>query len=147
MRINDIGKNSCGVCDVRIAYIFTLSFSKTRFAFIFCVWSSDYAIIILIKQYSIWLLFSLQSIFRMMGILGCVIASEDPGSAIKTRQYLITILALNILSTNSTIRASGVNILEMKPCILCKQKFISHPDGPIKEFTMASCGCLFHHKK
>ncbi|CAG8679573.1 12650_t:CDS:2 [Funneliformis caledonium] len=29
---------------------------------------------------------------------------------------------------------------------LCKQKFISHPDEPIKEFTMATCGCLYHQK-
>src|SRR6266540_5259116 len=34
----------------------------------------------------------------------------------------------------------------MKPYILCKQKFISHPDEPIKEFTMAICGCFYHQK-
>jgi len=61
------------------------------------------------------------------------------------KSQIIT-LALNILSTNSAIRTSDVNIPEMKPCILCKEKFIPHPDGPIKEFTMASCGCIFHQK-
>jgi len=58
----------------------------------------------------------------------------------------ITTLALNLLSTNSLIRSTGIHIPEMKPCILCKQKFISHPDEPIKEFTMATCGCLYHQK-
>lgn len=100
----------------------------------------------------------------------CVIASVDPGllspaefsSAIKTDNIFfrsmrekgqygqisieITTLALNILSTNSSIRASGVYVPKMKPCILCKREFISHPDEPIKEFTMATCGCLYHQK-
>ncbi|RIA85912.1 hypothetical protein C1645_830099 [Glomus cerebriforme] len=58
----------------------------------------------------------------------------------------ITNLALNLLSTNSLIRFTGIRILEMKPCILCKQKFISHPDEPIKEFTMTICGCLYYQK-
>ncbi|CAG8710077.1 9126_t:CDS:2, partial [Funneliformis caledonium] len=58
----------------------------------------------------------------------------------------ITNLALNILSTNSLIHSTGIHILEIKPCILCKQKFISHPDEPIKEFTMATCGCIYHQK-
>ncbi|GBC08745.1 hypothetical protein RclHR1_08350015 [Rhizophagus clarus] len=58
----------------------------------------------------------------------------------------ITNLALNLLSTDSHIRSAGIYILGMKPCILCKQKLISHPDEPIKEFTMATCGCLYHQK-
>ena len=61
-------------------------------------------------------------------------------------KFQITALALNLLSTNSLIRSTGIRIPEMKPCILCKQKFISHPDEPIKEFTMATCGCLYHQK-
>src|ERR1044071_6277929 len=68
---------------------------------------------------------------------------EKAGSMDK---FQITTLALNILSTDIIIRSTGIHILEMKPCILCKQKFISHPDGPIKEFTMATCGCLYHQK-
>ena len=58
----------------------------------------------------------------------------------------ITALALNLLSTDSMIHSTGIHIPEMKPCIICKQKFISHPDEPIKEFTMATCGCLYHQK-
>ncbi|RGB28442.1 hypothetical protein C1646_767791 [Rhizophagus diaphanus] len=58
----------------------------------------------------------------------------------------ITNLALNLLSTDSRIRSAGIYIPGMKPCILCKQKLISHPDEPIKEFTMATCGCLYHQK-
>lgn len=34
----------------------------------------------------------------------------------------------------------------MKPCNLCEQELITQPDGLIKEFTMVSCGCLFHQK-
>src|SRR3954462_13605821 len=56
----------------------------------------------------------------------------------------ITSLALNLLSTNSLIRSTGIHSPEMKPCILCKQKLISHPDALIKEFTMATCGCIYH---
>ncbi|RIA91884.1 hypothetical protein C1645_821433 [Glomus cerebriforme] len=58
----------------------------------------------------------------------------------------ITILALNLLSTDSRICSTGIHIPEMKPCILCKQKFTIHPDEPIKEFTMVTCGCLYHQK-
>ena len=58
----------------------------------------------------------------------------------------ITTLALNLLSTDSRIRSAGIYIPGMKPCILCKQKLISHPDEPIKEFTMTTCGCLYHQK-
>ncbi|GBB99589.1 hypothetical protein RclHR1_35710002 [Rhizophagus clarus] len=58
----------------------------------------------------------------------------------------ITNLALNLLSTDSCIRSAGIYIPGMKPCILCKQKLISHPDEPIKEFTMATCGCLYYQK-
>src|SRR3954451_12464684 len=42
----------------------------------------------------------------------------------------ITTLALNLLSTYSRICSSGIYIPEMKPCMLCKQKFISHPLWP-----------------
>ena len=58
----------------------------------------------------------------------------------------ITALVLNLLSTDSMIRSTGIHIPEMKPCILCKQKFTIHPDEPIKEFTMTTCGCLYHQK-
>src|SRR6266542_239487 len=58
----------------------------------------------------------------------------------------ITTLSLNLLSTDSRIHSSGIHIPEMKPCILCKQMFTIHPDEPIKEFTMATCGCLYHQK-
>src|SRR3954452_15091431 len=55
-------------------------------------------------------------------------------------------LAMNILNTNNkTILASGINIPKMNPCILCKGEIIgSEPYGPIKEFTMATCGCIYH---
>ncbi|CAB4376270.1 unnamed protein product [Rhizophagus irregularis] len=58
----------------------------------------------------------------------------------------IIALALNILNTNSCVRDSGIHIPKMKPCNLCEQELITQPDGLIKEFTMVSCGCLFHQK-
>jgi hypothetical protein len=58
----------------------------------------------------------------------------------------IIALALNILNTNSCVRDSGIHIPKMKPCNLCEQELIAQPDGLIKEFTMVSCGCLFHQK-
>ena len=61
-----------------------------------------------------------------------------------TKQVLT--LAINILNThNKTILASGIYILKVNPCILCKGEIIgSQPYGPIKEFTMATCGCIYH---
>ena len=73
-------------------------------------------------------------------------SSDIAEKTIGMNKSQITTLALNLLSTNSLIRSTGIHIPEMKPCILCKQKFISHPDEPIKEFTMATCGCLYHQK-
>src|ERR1043166_2284037 len=61
------------------------------------------------------------------------------------KSQIIT-LALNLLGTDSMIRSTGIRIPKMKPCILCKQKFTIHPDEPINEFTMATCGCLYHQK-
>ena len=73
-------------------------------------------------------------------------SSDIAKKTISMNKSQITTLALNLLSTNSLIRSTGIHIPEMKPCILCKQKLISHPDEPIKEFTMATCGCLYHQK-
>src|SRR6266536_730132 len=73
-------------------------------------------------------------------------SSDIAEKTIGMNKSQITTLALNLLSMNSLIRSTGIHIPEMKPCILCKQKFISHPDEPIKEFTMATCGCLYHQK-
>ena len=55
-------------------------------------------------------------------------------------------LAMKILNANNkTILASGIYIPEMNPCILCKKEIIgSQPYGPIKEFTMVTCGCIYH---
>src|SRR5204863_3911391 len=63
-------------------------------------------------------------------------------SELKVWTNLKSLLVLIAKYTHFT----GICISEMKPCILCKQKFISHPDEPIKEFTMATCGCLYHQK-
>ena len=54
-----------------------------------------------------------------------------------TKQVLT--LAINILNThNKTILASGIYILKVNPCILCKGEIIgSQPYGPIKEFNFA----------
>ena len=73
-------------------------------------------------------------------------SSNIAEKAISMNKSQITTLALNLLSTDSRIRSSGIHIPEMKPCILCKQKFTIHPDEPIKEFTMTTCGCLYHQK-
>lgn len=73
-------------------------------------------------------------------------SSDIAEKTIGMNKSQITNLALNLLSTNSLVRSTGIHIPEMKPCILCKQKFISHPDEPIKEFTMITCGCLYHQK-
>lgn len=51
---------------------------------------------------------------------------EKAGSMDKST---ITTLALNILSTDSMIRSTGIHIPEMKQCILCKQNFTIYPDG------------------
>jgi hypothetical protein len=56
----------------------------------------------------------------------------------------IIALVIVIFSTTGTL-AFGVRVPEMKPCILHKE-FISHPDGSIKEFTMATCRCFYHQK-
>src|SRR2546421_3475445 len=73
-------------------------------------------------------------------------SSDIAEKTIGMNKSQITTLALNLLSTDSIIRSTGIHIPEMKPCILCKQKFTIHPDEPIKEFTMATCGCLYHQK-
>ena len=71
-------------------------------------------------------------------------SSDIAKKTISMNKSQITTLALNLLSTDSRIRSSGIHIPEMKPCILCKQKFTIHSDEPIKEFTMITCGCLYH---
>src|SRR5437016_10599202 len=61
-----------------------------------------------------------------------------------TKQVLT--LTINILNThNKTILASGIYIPKVNPCILCKGEIIgSQPYGPIKEFTVITCGCIYH---
>src|SRR3954451_764946 len=73
-------------------------------------------------------------------------SSDIAEKTIGMNKSQITTLALNLLSTDSHIRSAGIYIPEMEPCILCKLKFTIHPDEPIKEFTMATCGCLYHQK-
>ncbi len=63
-----------------------------------------------------------------------------------TKKAQITTLVLNLLSTDSMIHSTDIHISEIKPCILCKQKFISHLDELIKEFTIVICGCLYCQK-
>jgi len=73
-------------------------------------------------------------------------SSDIAEKAIGMNKSQITTLALNLLSTDSLICFTSIHIPEMKPCILYKQKFTIHSDEPNKEFTMATCGCLYHQK-
>ena len=47
-------------------------------------------------------------------------SSDIAEKTIGMNKSQITTLALNLLSTNSLIRSTGIHIPEMKACILCK---------------------------
>ncbi|CAG8625248.1 2443_t:CDS:2 [Ambispora gerdemannii] len=51
-----------------------------------------------------------------------------------------------VLSAIPGILNYNVEVPKLDPCQLCGQEFIPHPASEIKEFTMASCGCLYHQK-
>ncbi|GBB87102.1 hypothetical protein RclHR1_13560007 [Rhizophagus clarus] len=55
----------------------------------------------------------------------------------------IVALAKNILRYTSTL-ATHISIPEVNPCSLCGKEIYSHPY--YKEFTLASCGHIFHQK-
>jgi len=45
------------------------------------------------------------------------------------------------------IASEDLGIVYSNPCILSKKEIIgSQLYGPIKEFTMATCGCIYHQK-
>ncbi|GBB90036.1 hypothetical protein RclHR1_01690021 [Rhizophagus clarus] len=65
-----------------------------------------------------------------------ITSTQSADKASGTNKSQITALALNLLSTDNMIHSTGIHILEMKPCNLCKQKFTIHPCESIKEFTI-----------
>ncbi|CAG8626001.1 1813_t:CDS:1 [Diversispora eburnea] len=58
----------------------------------------------------------------------------------------IIIFAKNVLDVIPGTLNSSVKVPKLDPCQLCGQVFIPHPASAIKEFTMASCGCLYYQK-
>ncbi|CAI2196793.1 17934_t:CDS:1 [Funneliformis geosporum] len=58
----------------------------------------------------------------------------------------IVALAKNILRYTSTL-ATHINIPDVNPCSLCEKDIYSLASNPqYKEFTLASCGHIFHQK-
>ncbi|CAG8568992.1 7694_t:CDS:2, partial [Acaulospora morrowiae] len=58
----------------------------------------------------------------------------------------IVALAKNILSFTSTL-ATHINIPDVTPCLLCGKEVYSLASNPqYQEFTLASCGHIFHQK-
>src|SRR3954469_17773579 len=57
----------------------------------------------------------------------------------------IVALAKNILRYTSTL-ATHISIPDVNPCSLCGKEIYSASNPPYKEFTLASCGHIFHQK-
>ncbi|PKK57709.1 hypothetical protein RhiirC2_721046, partial [Rhizophagus irregularis] len=57
----------------------------------------------------------------------------------------IVALAKNILRYTSTL-ATHISIPDVNPCSLCEKEIYSASNPPYKEFTLASCGHIFHQK-
>ena len=60
------------------------------------------------------------------------------------RTHIVS-LAKNILRYTSTL-ATHISIPDVNPCSLCGKEIYSASNPPYKEFTLASCGHIFHQK-
>src|SRR5438045_6442770 len=58
----------------------------------------------------------------------------------------IIALAINILKLSPGTLARNVQVPKVDPCLLCGEELLSDSSDPIKEFTLASCGHIFHQK-
>ena len=58
----------------------------------------------------------------------------------------IIALSINILKSTPGTLARNVQIPKVNPCLLCGEELLSNSSDPIKEFTLASCGHIFHQK-
>ena len=58
----------------------------------------------------------------------------------------IIALAINILKLSPGTLARNVQVPKVDPCLLCGEELLSNTSDPIKEFTLASCGHIFHQK-
>ena len=58
----------------------------------------------------------------------------------------IIALSINILKSTPGTLARNVQIPKVDPCLLCGEELLSNSSDPIKEFTLASCGHIFHQK-
>ncbi|CAB4479869.1 unnamed protein product [Rhizophagus irregularis] len=66
----------------------------------------------------------------------------------ETRQYESQIIALSINNLKSApgTLATDVQVPKVDPCLLYGEELLSNSSDPIKEFTLASCGHIFHQK-
>ncbi|CAG8557401.1 10823_t:CDS:2 [Ambispora leptoticha] len=59
----------------------------------------------------------------------------------------IIIFAKNVLDAIPGTLNNSVQVPKLDPCQLCGQAFIPHPASGIKEFTLASCGHIYHQNE